>query len=256
MVTQFKLRSVIQAVNSTKLKGCYVLLITSLLVSLAFAGRAKNNSQQQPVFKSKISPIPKAIQAQMVRFTWHRGCPVAVNNLVYIELSYWGFDKKNHRGALIVNKALASEVVAIYKRLFYHQFPIQKMSPIEFFKGNDNASMAANNTAAFNCREVTGRPGEFSQHSYGRAIDINPLINPYVKGRLVSPKQGRNNLNRRIPALGKIQRGEVVYRIFRKYGWDWGGDWYDLRDYQHFEKRAHSEKRNPYGPQKTKGLES
>lgn len=107
--------------------------------------------------------------------------------------------------------------------------------------------MEANNTSAFNCREVTNQPGEFSQHSYGRAIDINPLINPYVHGKSVSPKDGVIYVNPKKPALGKIVKGDIVYRTFIKYGWDWAGNWYDVQDYQHFEKRANGEKRNPYG---------
>lgn len=202
---------------------------------------------QASSFKSKIGPIPHQVQLQMKQLTYRNGCPVAISNLRYVELSYWGFDEKVHQGALIVNQELADEVVAIFKTLFLHKFLIHKIIPIEIFQGNDNASMEANNTSAFNCREVTGRPGEFSQHSYGRAIDINPLINPYVNGQSVSPKGGILYVNRKKPTPGKIMKGDIVYQTFIEYGWDWAGDWYDVQDYQHFEKRANGEKRNPYG---------
>ena len=118
---------------------------------------------------------------------------------------------------------------------------------MDAFKGNDNASMAANNTSVFNCREVTDRPGEYSQHSYGRAIDINPLINPFVHGKKISPPQGTLYVDRTKPTPGKIIKEDFVYKEFNKLGWDWAGNWYDVQDYQHFEKRANGKKRNPHG---------
>lgn len=100
----------------------------------------------------------------MRKSTWRKGCPISVDNLAYVEFSYWGSDEKTHMGILIVNKELASEVVDIFKTLFQHKFAIQRIKPIENFKGNDNASMEANNTSAFNCREVTNQSGENRQH--------------------------------------------------------------------------------------------
>ncbi|MGL5741811.1 MAG: M15 family metallopeptidase [Legionella sp.] len=198
------------------------------------------------MFQSSISPIPQKIQEQMQQNTWRAGCPVPMNDLAYVRLSYWGFDEKTHTGTLIVNKELASEVVAIFKVLFDHKYPIQSMELMDVFKGDDNASMTANNTSAFNCRPVTDRPGEYSQHSYGRAIDINPLINPYVNGKKVQPTAGTPYVDRSKPVPGKIIKEDLVYQEFAKYGWDWAGNWYDVQDYQHFEKRANGEKRNPY----------
>ncbi|WP_191968203.1 M15 family metallopeptidase [Legionella longbeachae] len=219
----------------------YFLLIF-FLSSWVFAKTEKNTS-----FTSSIRPIPKKIQRQMRQFTWRPGCPVTMKDLAYIRLSYWGFDNKKHMGSLIVNKELAYEVVAIFEALFNHKFPIQSMQLMDVFQGDDNASMRANNTSAFNCRPVTDRPGEYSQHSYGRAIDINPLINPYIKGKTIIPPQGALYAERTQPAPGKITKESLVYQEFIKHGWDWAGDWHDLQDYQHFEKRAHGEKRNPYG---------
>lgn len=142
-------------------------------------------------------------------------------------------------------------MVQIFKILYLNQFPIGKMEPMETFKGDDNAALIANNTSAFNCREVTGQPGIYSQHSYGRAIDINPKINPYVKGKFVLPQNGVPFVDRNKPFPGKITKASLIYKVFTQYGWDWGGNWYDVQDYQHFEKRANGEKRNPFGyPQK------
>ena len=182
-----------------------------------------------------------------MKYTWREDCPVALDHLSYIQLSYWGFDDKTHTGSLIVNKDLAKDVVAVFKVLFKHQFPIKSMELMDVFKGNDIASMEANNTSSFNCRPVTNRPGEFSQHSYGRAIDINPLTNPFVDGKKILPSQGAPYANRNEPSPGKIVKGDLIYREFTKHGWDWAGNWLDVQDYQHFVKRANGEKRNPKG---------
>ncbi len=110
-----------------------------------------------------------------------------------------------------------------------------------------NLTHPSNITGSFNCREVTDQPGILSQHSFGRAIDINPFINPYVKGNLIIPTNSKKHISRFQPEKGKIIPNTFVVHIFEKYGWDWGGNWYDILDYQHFEKRVNGEKRDPFG---------
>lgn len=174
-------------------------------------------------------------------------CPVGVQELTYLEVPYWGFDQKSHTGSLIVHRELVSDVVAIFTKLHENHFPIASIRPIDEFNNDDVLSMNANNTSAFNCRAVTGHAGIFSQHSYGRAIDINPVLNPYVAQGSVQPKTGLLHVNRKHAEQGKITADGFVVALFHKYGWDWGGSWYDVQDYQHFEKRANGAKRNPYG---------
>ena len=98
---------------------------------------------------------------------------------------------------------------------------IEKMVPIEEYGGSDDASMAANNSSAFNCRDITLRPGVFSNHSWGRAIDINPLTNPYVKGDKVFPPEGREYLDRTRAFPGSILAGSFAVNLFEKKGWTW-----------------------------------
>lgn len=222
-----------------------LLFITAVL--FINNGMAMSSSPSSKGFSNTISSIPPKIEARMLKYTWHPGCPVSLRDLAYIQLSYWGFDHKTHQGSLIVNKELAHEVVAIFHSLYKHKFPIQRMELMDDFNGNDDAAMKVNNTSSFNCRAVTGKPGEFSQHSYGRAIDINTLINPYIKGKVVLPPDGSQFTDRKKPYPGKITKESLIYKEFIKHGWDWGGSWYDLKDYQHFEKRANGERRNPYG---------
>jgi D-alanyl-D-alanine carboxypeptidase len=183
-------------------------------------------------------PLPPEFVQTMKGTTWHEGCPVAPTDLSMLRLSYWDFDGRERTGELIVNAAVAEEVTAIFRELHASRFPVERMRPIEEYGGSDDRSMEANNTSAFNCRDVTGQPGKFSNHSWGRAIDLNPLTNPYVKGDQVLPPAGRAYLDRSKQYKGGIESGGFVVELFKKHGWAWGGDWKDRQDYQHFEKPA------------------
>ena len=181
-------------------------------------------------------PVPPALVAKMRATTWHAGCPVSPEDLRQLTITYWNFDHQRATGVLIVHKDVAEEVTQIFRDLFYHEFLIQKMSPVEEYNGDDDASMAANNTSAFNCRDVTGQPGKFSNHSWGRAIDINPLTNPYIKGDKVLPPEGRQYLDRTHAFPGLVLADGYIVKRFAQAGWQWGGTWSDPKDYQHFEK--------------------
>jgi len=184
----------------------------------------------------RVEPIAAPLLEKMRKTTWRPGCPVAPEELRQVKVTYLHYDRKPSTGILIVHKDVAREVAAIFRDLFQHRFLIERIVPVEDFGGDDDASMAANNTSAFNCRSVTGQPGKFSNHSWGRAIDINPLTNPYVKGDHVSPPEGRNYLDRNRAVPGLIAKSSFIVQRFAQAGWKWGGDWIDLKDYQHFEK--------------------
>lgn len=206
------------------------LFVLTLFSSLTFA-----DNFILPKFVSSIHPIPISTQHRMQKHTWNETCPVPLHDLVEVKLTYFGFDHKAHTGLLIVNKKLAEEVVEIFKKIYLHRFPIQQMELMESFNGDD-AAMNANNTSAFNCRYVTGESNIFSPHSYGCAIDINPLLNPYVKDKIVLPAAGKKYSNRNHVYPSTITKNSFVYLEFKKHGWKWGGDWHHLHDYQHFQK--------------------
>jgi hypothetical protein len=174
----------------------------------------------------------------MVQKSWHPGCPVAPGDLRQLTIAYWDYNSRQQHGILIVHKDVADEAAGLFRKLYVHHFLIQQISPIDNYGGNDDASMAANNTSAFNCRDTTGRPGVFSNHSWGRAIDINPVTNPYVKGETVLPPAGRAYLDRTKSFPGSILANGYLVKIFEAAGWTWGGRWKDRQDYQHFEKPA------------------
>ncbi len=190
-------------------------------------------------FAARLGPVPESVRASMNPATWREGCPLPVEKLAYVELRHWGFDGAVHQGALIVHQDVALEIIDIFAALFEARFPLESVRIIEEFGGNDMASMRANNTSAFNCRKISGT-NTLSMHSWGLAIDINPLLNPYVRGVHVSPPEGKPHANAETrdkhPQPGYVLEGELCHQAFVGRGWEWGGAWTDRKDYQHFEK--------------------
>jgi D-alanyl-D-alanine carboxypeptidase len=168
-----------------------------------------------------------------LRHSYRAGCPVGPSDLRTLQLTYWGFDRQAHTGKLVVHRRVATDVVAVFRRLYAARFPIRRMVPVSVYRGSDDASMAADNTSAFNCRFVGGTR-RWSMHAYGEAIDLNPVENPYVQGARVSPRAGARYLDRTTYRPGMaVERGTAV-RAFDAVGWKWGGRWTSSKDYQHF----------------------
>ncbi|WP_454792229.1 M15 family metallopeptidase [Mycolicibacterium lutetiense] len=185
---------------------------------------------QQP---ARVEPA----DAATLGATWRPGCPVPPADLRRITLSYIGFDGRSHRGELVVHRDLVSDVIEIFGDLYSARFPIEKMRTVnDYPRADDEASMEDNNTSAFNCRSLAN--GAWSLHAYGRAVDVNPLFNPYISasGEL-QPITARAYLDRTRTDPGMIRDGDVVTRTFSERGWQWGGRWRDPIDYQHFERR-------------------
>lgn len=185
-------------------------------------------------YRATVTPIDDALAAQLTGVSWRAGCPVALADLRVVEVSYWDFDGAPQVGELIVHRDVADEVTRGFGGLFRVGFPIRSMQRVDAFGGSDDESMAADNTSAFNCRTKTGSTTQWSVHSYGRAIDINPVENPYVSGTTVLPPAGRAWLNRTDVRPGMIVPADAVIGSFP--GWDWGGDWATPKDYQHLER--------------------
>lgn len=193
------------------------------------------------VFTPNMAPIPEHILNIMLPF-YKENNPVSLEDLCYIQLQHWGFDYCVHEGELVVHKAVAEDIVAIFQELFNARYPIEKMHLIEVYNADDTLACEDNNTSAFCSRPVVGRPNEWSYHSYGLAIDINPLLNPYHKEEVVIPEQGRPFLDRTLDCRGLIVPGDACYNAFISRGWKWGGNWKRTKDgrqpvdYQHFYK--------------------
>lgn len=154
-----------------------------------------------------------------------------VSTLSLITVQHLSFDGLVHQGNLIVHCDLATEVAEIFNELLSLKFPIEKIVPMSTYNWDDDASAEDNNSSAFNYRLVSGTD-VLSGHSFGRAIDINPKQNPYVKGSTTIPKTGMYEPSE--PGT-LVARSEAV-KIFTSRGFEWGGNWVSLKDYQHFEK--------------------
>lgn len=218
-------------------------LVVAMTMLAPTAGTAKTTtetadrmtSDHQPPFVAQIHRIDPATGERMKGTTWEPGCPVRLGDLRTVQMRYWGFDSEAHMGRIVVHADVAESVVRAFEKMYEEKFPIQRMEPVAAYDGDDDASMAANNTSSFNCRPITGSPDRWSIHSYGRAIDINPVQNPYVSGSTVLPEAGREYLDRSDLRHGMIPPGSVARTAFAAEGFDWGGDWTSLKDYQHFE---------------------
>ena len=191
---------------------------------------------------SNIIITPEIKERMIQGNSWHKGCPVGLQDLRYLRIKYLNFEGETKLGEMIVHKEVADEVVDIFHELYNIGYPIHKMKLVSDYKSNDWQSIEADNTSAFNCRNATGSK-KWSKHSYGKAIDINPIENPYIsrKGRIShkASLQYRNRVHRldtHPDNWALLLKNDKTTKIFKKYGWKWGGDWHGVKDYQHFSK--------------------
>ncbi len=191
--------------------------------------RPPTTTTTAPPFESSI----EGISAAELGSSWRAGCPVGHEQLRALELSHWGYDGAVHTGRLIVHADHATRLVTVFRDIYAARFPIQRMVPVDAYGGDDQASMRANNTSAFNCRNVAGT-SSWSEHAYGLAVDVNPLVNPYVRGSTVDPPEGAPYADRSRNDQGMIHDGDAVVTAFAAQGWHWGGSWSSGKDYQHF----------------------
>lgn len=153
-----------------------------------------------------------------------------------VRVNHIGFDARTHRGELIVHEQLVTQVVAVFEQLYSLGYPIEKMRPAGDYPGaSDELSMADDNTSAFSCRRIPGS-GRWAQHAYGRAIDVNPLLNPSVDHGTFEPKNAGVYTDRNRIEPGLLHPGDPAVRVFTDRGWRWGGYWKSPVDYQHFEQ--------------------
>jgi D-alanyl-D-alanine carboxypeptidase len=226
-------------------------LLLALLLPLALTVGC--SSDEEPEADAVVQPVPPRQWKQMVRVGMVRPeCPIQRRGqLRRVEVNHYDFQGEVRRGHLIVNEDVAHSVARVFTRLFEKEFPIRRMRSLEAYDGNSNASLRADNTAAFNCRRAGQINAPFleSPHANGRAVDINPRENPWMDLRcdcwMPSPKHAP-----RRPGQGKILRGGLVWRTFRAEGWIWQD--IDVADYMHFDtgypsKPYKGPKRQPSG---------
>lgn len=186
-----------------------------------------------------ISEIPDDIFAKMQGTSYKEDCTVPREDLRYVHVRHMGFDGEAKDGELVVNKAIADDVLAIFEELYKADYPIEKVRLVDEYDADDEASMSDNNSSAFNFRFIS-HTTRISRHGLGMAVDINTRYNPYVKtvdGKLsIEPANGADYVDRSKDFPHKIDHEDLCYKLFKEHGFTWGGDWTHSKDYQHFER--------------------
>ena len=184
--------------------------------------------------------ISDAVFCRMMGKSYKEECTTPREELRYLRVLHYNKVGEELQGELVCHKDIADDLLAIFRELYQAKYPIERMVLIDEYDADDEASMRANNTSAFNFRKASGMR-TLSKHSTGMAIVINPLYNPLVKHRegrtRVYPSNATPYIDRSQDFPYKIVKGDLCYRLFKKYGFSWGGDWKSSKDYQHFEKR-------------------
>lgn len=186
-------------------------------------------------------PIGEEIEARIRGKSYKANCTVPFNELRYLSVLHYDLNGEIKRGEMVCNRLIADDLLEIFRVLFDARYPIERMVLIDDYDADDERSMLANNSSAFNFRFIAGT-NKLSNHSRGLAVDINPLYNPYVKRRkdgtlFVSPEAARPYADRSREFPCKIDAEDLCCREFLRHGFVWGGGWHSLKDYQHFEKR-------------------
>jgi hypothetical protein len=187
-----------------------------------------------PTFTFSAVTLSPSLRHRLYGSSWRPGCPVGLDGLRYLRIGYWGFDGRARVGEMVVGAPAVAAVRGAFATLFRARFPIRRMRLVDAYGASDFASIEADNTSSFNCRRATGQT-RWSEHAYGRAIDINPIENPYVypDGTTVH-RASRPYLDRSRQRPGMAVPGGVVVRAFARLGWGWGGTWAGAKDLQHF----------------------
>ena len=207
--------------------------LVALAPSLGATSPSNGLLQGREGFRGSIVRIDAAQAKRMTGVSWRKGCPVPLRRLRVLAVTHWGFDGQERVGRLIVHEDVALDVLGVFRRLHVAGFPIRLMTPVDAYGASDFRSIEADNTSAFNCRFVEGT-SRWSEHAYGRAIDLNPIENPYVAGGRTSHPASVRYLDRSRSRPGMAYEGGVLVRAFDAIGWGWGGRWTSVKDYQHF----------------------
>ena len=197
------------------------------------------NTETQKTSDFYISKIPDDIFEKMQGKSYKADCTVPRDELRYVHVLHMGFDGQTKEGELVVNKAIADDVLAIFEELYQADYPIEKVELVDAYNADDEKSMSHNNSSAFNFRFIS-HTTKISKHGLGMAVDINTLYNPYVKTvngeESIEPANAAAYVDRRGDFPYKIDHEDLCYKLFTRYGFTWGGDWEHSKDYQHFEK--------------------
>lgn len=226
--------------NNESIAGKFIKKEATIIIDITdVSEQQKNGVKEEPDEEKPIlfteSAISDKIFLRIKDISYKENSGIEIEDLRYLEVTYLGFDNLVHYGEMIVHKNVSEEVLSIFKELYALSYQIDKINLVDDYNADDNISMADNNTSAFNSRFIAGT-NILSNHGYGLAIDINPIQNPYIKGKVILPIDGEEFIDRKNEYLGMILKYDACYTAFISRGWSWGGDWNSVKDYQHFEK--------------------
>lgn len=184
-------------------------------------------------------PLSDEIKEKITGVSFHENDNITYDDLRYLNVLYVDFEGNTQKGEIICNKAIADDLVEIFKELYDNEYQIDKIRLIDEYGGDDDLSCDDNNTSCFNYR-VVGGTDSLSKHALGLAIDINPFQNPYITYpngvERISPVGSEPYADRSSGLPHMILEGDLCYNLFIEHGFTWGGHWKTLKDYQHFQK--------------------
>ena len=196
-----------------------------------------------PPFHSGIRPLAPAERAQLTGEFWRAGCPVALANLRILTVSHWDFGGGTQTGALVVNSRAAAPLARVFGKLYRLHFPIRHMQLGDYYGPRGGRPRDGDVSESFECRKAVPSPcgagtGNWSNHAYGLAVDLNPIENPYTGCGRTRERASRPYLKRSRLRAGMVT--PAVVRAFRAIGWGWGGSWSgSTKDYMHFSWNGH-----------------
>jgi hypothetical protein len=183
-----------------------------------------------------ITDVPADVAA---RSTWEKGCPVGIDDLSYVTMPYWGFDKKVHQGEMLIASSVADDVTGAFEKIYEARFPIEEMRVINKSDRDAPATGDQNVTSGFTCRKIVGGSTKWSEHSKGLAVDINPFHNPFIRDDALFPELSEAYLDRDNVRAGMIDDAGAVFDAFEAIDWYWGGAWPTHSDWMHFSLTNH-----------------
>lgn len=187
----------------------------------------------------RSDPIDDTIYNRIRGLSYKDNCTVPLADLRYLRILHYNGDGEIAMGEMVCSRVISDDLLSIFRELFDAQYRIESVRLVDEYGADDNLSMVNNNSSAFNFRYISGTT-RLSKHSLGLAVDINPLYNPYVKGvgdeLVVEPKEARDYVDRDGDFPFKIDTSDLCYKLFIRHGFEWGGDWSSVKDYQHFER--------------------
>jgi len=183
--------------------------------------------------------LTDALKERINGLSYKADCTVPYEELRYVAVKFYDFDNTEQIGEIVCNKMIAQDLIEIFYELYQNQYQIDKIRLVDEYDADDDRSCADNNTSCFNYRTVPGKT-KLSNHARGLAIDINPFQNPYITypdGQVhISPKGSEAYAERSVKLPHMIHEEDLCYQLFTKHGFEWGGHWKSVKDYQHFEK--------------------